>query len=74
MSGTNFSSLRKRQLESGEATSTRVAGEVDIASCATIVYSSENPAHPIDHLLDGRGGVKARICWKHGAGMTGPAA
>src|SRR6516162_5585116 len=59
MSDTNFSSLRKRQLESGEARSTRVAGEVDIASCATIVYSSENPAHPIDHLLDGRGGPGA---------------
>jgi hypothetical protein len=22
--------------------------------CATIAYSSENPAHPIEHLFDGR--------------------
>ena len=36
-----------------------MAGVVDIASCATIVYSSENPAHPIDHLVDGRGGPGA---------------
>lgn len=59
MSDTNLPNLRKRQLESDEGTKTKVTGEVDIASCATLVYSSENPAHPINHLLDGRRGPGA---------------
>jgi hypothetical protein len=37
----------------------RAADEVDIASCATIAYSSEDPAHPVEHLLDGRAGPGA---------------
>jgi hypothetical protein len=54
-----LSNLRKRRQEPDEATSTRVAGEVDITSCATILYSSENPAHLVDYLLDGRYGPGA---------------
>jgi hypothetical protein len=54
----NPSTLRKRQLEADGVTSARVADEVDIASCATIAYSSENPAHPVEHLLDGRSGAE----------------
>jgi len=42
------------------ATGADVADEIDIAGCATIAYSSENPAHPIEHLLDGRSGPGAR--------------
>ena len=57
MSDANPSRLRKRQLEAGQAT--RAAGEIDIASCATIAYSSENPAHPVEHLVDGRSGPGA---------------
>ena len=57
MSDANPSRLRKRQLEAGQATS--AAGEIDIASCATIAYSSENPAHPVEHLVDGRSGPGA---------------
>jgi F5/8 type C domain len=60
MSDANPSRLRKRQLEADEATSGRAADEVDIAGCATIAYSSEDPAHPIEHLLDGRSGPGAR--------------
>ena len=35
------------------ATSVRAAGEIDIVGGATIAYSSEDPAHPIEHALDG---------------------
>jgi hypothetical protein len=34
-------------------------GEIDLAGCATIVYSSEQPDHPVDHLLDGHSGPGA---------------
>jgi F5/8 type C domain len=56
---TNLSRLRKRLLETDAAPSTQAAGEIDIAGCATIAYSSENPAHPVEHLLDGRSGPGA---------------
>jgi len=51
--------LRKRQLEPAKATGARAEGDIDIANCATIAYSSENPTHPIEHLLDGHGGSGA---------------
>jgi F5/8 type C domain len=50
------SGIRKRQLEAGPASGVVSAGEIDIARCATLAYSSENPAHPVDHLVDGRCG------------------
>lgn len=56
---TNPSRLRKRPLEAEAATSARAAGEIDIAGCATIAYSSEDPAHPVEHMLDGRNGPGA---------------
>ena len=59
MSDENPSNLRKRQLGSLEATRTPPADEIDIASCAAIAYSSENPAHPVEHLLDGVSGPGA---------------
>ena len=55
----SLSRLRKRPLEADAATSARAAGEIDIAGCATIAYSSENPAHPVEHMLDGRCGPGA---------------
>ncbi len=55
----SFSRLRKRPLEADAATSARAAGEIDIAGCATIAYSSEDPAHPVGHMLDGRRGPGA---------------
>ncbi|MGH7089226.1 MAG: discoidin domain-containing protein, partial [Stellaceae bacterium] len=45
--------IRKRQIESDRGTDARTANEIDIASCATIAYSSEDPAHPVEHLFDG---------------------
>src|ERR1700730_9853264 len=56
---TDPSRLRKRPLEAEAATSDRAAGEIDIAGCATIPYSSEDPAHPVEHMLDGRNGPGA---------------
>jgi hypothetical protein len=56
---TNISRLGKRLLEADATTSVAPADEIDIASCATIAYSSEDPAHPIEHLLDGRSGPGA---------------
>jgi hypothetical protein len=55
----DLSRLRKRPLETDAAASARAADEIDIAGCATIAYSSEAPAHPIEHLLDGRSGPGA---------------
>ena len=51
-----MSRLRKRPLEADAAASGRVANEIDIAACATISYSSEDPAHPVEDLLDGHSG------------------
>jgi hypothetical protein len=59
MSDAKPSSLRKRQLEADGVTHAGAADEIDIASCATIAYSSEDPAHPVEHLLDGRAGPGA---------------
>ena len=56
---TDLSRLRKRPLETDAATNARAAGEIDIAGCATITYSSEDPAHPVEHMLDGRCGPGA---------------
>jgi F5/8 type C domain len=54
MSEASLSRLRKRLLEANAA-----ADEIDIAGCATVAYSSENPAHPVEHLFDGRSGPGA---------------
>src|SRR5438477_6271857 len=56
---TDRSRLRKRPLETDATTNARAAGEIDIAGCATIAYSSEDPAHPVEHMLDGRSGPGA---------------
>jgi hypothetical protein len=39
--------------------------ELDIATRATLVYSSEDPAHPVEHVIDGRCGPGA-TCWASG--------
>jgi hypothetical protein len=59
MSDPTSSRLRKRQLDADRAMSAHAADEVDIASCATIAYSSEDPGHPVEHLLDKRAGQGA---------------
>src|SRR5579875_3569028 len=58
-SDANPSALRKRQLKPDQAASAGVANEIDIANCATIAYSSEDPAHPVEYLLDARSGPGA---------------
>jgi hypothetical protein len=55
---TDLSRLRKRPLVAGAETIAHT-GEIDIVSCATIAYSSEHPAHPIEHMLDRRSGPGA---------------
>jgi hypothetical protein len=57
---TDFSRLRKRQLRATDATAgAQAANEIDIVATATIAYSSEDPAHPIEHALDGFSGLGA---------------
>ena len=48
--------VRKRLLAADTATVGRAAGEIDIACCATIAYSSEDAAHPVENILDGQSG------------------
>lgn len=45
------SRIRKRLLETNTA-----GDEIDIAGCATILYSSEDPANPVEYMLDGHSG------------------
>jgi hypothetical protein len=56
---TDLSRLRKRPLEADAAASAHAADEIDIVGCASLAYSSEDPAHPIEYLLDGRSGPGA---------------
>jgi hypothetical protein len=52
--------VRKRLLaEPGSSSAPRPCNEIDLAARATILYSSEDPHHPIEHLLDGRSGQGA---------------
>ena len=53
---TKLSRLRKRPLEADAQANTGATGEIDIAGGATVAYSSEDPAHPVEHLLDGNSG------------------
>src|SRR5947209_10578254 len=50
--------LRKRPLEADAAMTAR-ADEIDIAGCASIAYSTEDPAHPLENLFVGRSGPGA---------------
>jgi hypothetical protein len=57
---TDLSRFRKRQLREADATAgERAANEIDIIAAATIAYSSEDPAHPIEHAFDGYSGPGA---------------
>jgi hypothetical protein len=51
--------LRKRRLEPDRATHAGTRNEIDLTRCATIAYTSEDPAHPVENLLDGRSGPGA---------------
>ena len=56
---TDIPRLRKRPLEADAAANGRAANEIDIVSRATVSYSSEDPDHPVEHLLDGQSGPGA---------------
>ena len=53
MSETGAPRVRKRQL--GTEPEPR-AGGIDLSAAATLAYSSEDPAYPVENLVDGRGG------------------
>ena len=59
---TEPSRLRKRPLEADAATIARATDEIDIAGYATVAYSSEDPAHPVEHLFERHSGPGA-TCW-----------
>jgi hypothetical protein len=48
--------VRKRLLPQGGANPTAFAGEIDIASHAVLAYTSDDPYHPIENLIDGHYG------------------
>ena len=55
MGEASASGVRKRRLDEAGVTDPG-PGALDLASLATIAYSSEDPAHPVERLLDGRAG------------------
>ncbi len=49
--------VRKRLLaEPGAPSRPLPSNEIDLVACATILYSSEDPRHPVEDMLDGRSG------------------
>src|SRR5690348_17906205 len=50
------SSVRKRLLPKEGENPAPFAGEIDIASHAVLAYTSDDPGHPIDNLIDGHYG------------------
>jgi hypothetical protein len=61
MDRTDPSRLRKRLMSEQTSISPERPGEIDIASQATLAYSSEHPDHPLEHLIDrhfGPGGTR----------------
>jgi len=40
-------------------------GEIDVAAAATVLVTSEDPAHPVENVFDGRRGPGAS-CWVAG--------
>ena len=56
---TNPARLRKRLLEAEATTSAGTDHGINIVGCAAIAFSSESPAHPIEHLFDEHSGPGA---------------
>jgi F5/8 type C domain len=53
--------MRKRLMSEQVSKSADRPGEIDVASLAMFGYSSEDPDHPLEHLIDGhrgRGGTR----------------
>jgi F5/8 type C domain-containing protein len=53
-----LSTLRKHRLTGGRP-QPRASAELDIREHGSIYFTSESPAHPIEHLLDGQAGPGA---------------
>lgn len=49
--------IRKRRLEDSCLLSSSSPAELDVTAGATIAYSSEDPAHPVDNVFDRRNGL-----------------
>jgi len=49
--------VRKRLLDGARLLPARSRAELDVIAGATIAYSSEDPAHPVDNIFDGRDGA-----------------
>lgn len=48
--------IRKRLLQDAWLLPASSSAELDLTAGATIAYSSEEPAHPVDNIFDGRDG------------------
>jgi hypothetical protein len=48
--------IRKRLMNEQTSRREHLPGEIDITSLATFAYSSEDPNHPLEHLIDDRRG------------------
>src|SRR6476646_210922 len=48
--------LRKQIIGRSAAPPAPTPGEIDVAAVATVLVTSEDPAHPVDHAFDGRRG------------------
>ena len=62
MDRTDSSRLRKHLMSEPSSTHSERPGETDIASDATHAYSSEDPDHPLEHLIDRHFGPGATRC------------
>ena len=51
------SRVRKHLIGEHSSTAEETSGEIDISRHATLAYSSEDPNHPLEHLIDGRCGL-----------------
>ena len=51
-----MSQIRKRLLENACLLSASSSAELDMTAGATLAYSSEDPAHLVDNMFDGRNG------------------
>ena len=68
---TDISRLRKRPFEADAAASGRAGNEIDIVGCATVSYSSEDPAHPNPRAPSQRGAAP-RARPRRARGPTSP--
>jgi hypothetical protein len=61
MDRTDAPQIRKRLISEQSSMPAQNPDEIDIAGLALFAYSSENPNHPLEHLIDGhcgRGGTR----------------